>query len=119
MALAGPRERAMPTGASHQQLGDMDRLMMQRCLELAMRAADCGECPYAAVICRAKEIVCQATNSVRRDRDVIHHAEFLAISRAFHKLGRVSLEDRAVYSNTEPCAYCCYAVRESRIGRVV
>jgi tRNA(adenine34) deaminase len=31
----------------------------------------------------------------------------------------VSLDDCTVYVSAEPCAYCCYAIRESRIGRVV
>jgi len=97
----------------------IDRVMMQRCLELAMQAADGGEYPYAAVICRTGAIVCEAVNSVRRDHDVTHHAELLAISRAFRELNRVSLEDCTIYSNAEPCAFCCYAIRESRIGRVV
>jgi tRNA(adenine34) deaminase len=98
----------MPTAAWHQQLGDVDRPMMERCLELAMRAA-----------CRVGEIVCESINTMRRSHHITHHTELLAISRAFHKLGRVSLEDCTIYSNAEPCAYCCYAMRESRIGRVV
>jgi len=84
-----------------------------------MRAADGGEYPYAAIVCKAGEIVCEAINSVRRDHDVTHHAESLAISMAFRKLDRVSLEGCTIYSNAEPCAFCSYAMRESRIGRVV
>ena len=33
--------------------------------------------------------------------------------------GTVSLDDCSIYVSAEPCAYCCYAIRESRIGRVV
>lgn len=97
----------------------VDRAMMERCLALAMQAADAGEYPYAAVISRAGQVVCESINSVKHDRDVTHHAELLAISKAFRTLGRVSLEDCTIYANAEPCAYCCYAMRESRIGRVV
>jgi len=97
----------------------VDRAMMERCIALAMRSADLGEYPYAAVICRNGEVVCEAMNSVRRDRDVTHHAEVVAISEAQHRLNRVSLEDCTMYANAEPCALCCYAMRETRIGRVV
>lgn len=93
--------------------------MMEQCITLAMQAADRGEYPYAAVICRAGQIVCESINAVRQDRDPSHHAEFLAISTAYRRLGRASLEDCTIYSNAEPCALCSYAIRESRIGRVV
>ena len=47
------------------------------------------------------------------------HAEVVAISAAQKALGTVSLDDCTIYVSAEPCAYCCYAIRESRIGRVV
>lgn len=97
----------------------VDRAMMERCLALAMRAADAGEYPYAAVICRDGKVVCESISSVKHDHDVTHHAELLAISEAFRRLDQVSLDDCTIYSNAEPCAFCCYAMRESRIGRVV
>jgi hypothetical protein len=77
----------------------VDRAMMERCLTLALQAADGREYPYAAVICQGGGIVCEAVNSVKHDRDVTHHAELLAISKAFQSLGRVSLEDCTIYSN--------------------
>ena len=96
-----------------------DRVMMERCLALAMRSVDLGEYPYAAVICRNGEVVCEFINSVRHDRDVTRHAEMVAMSEAQHRLNRVSFEDCTIYANAEPCALCCYAMRETRIGRVV
>lgn len=97
----------------------IDRGMMERCIALAMRSVDLGEYPYAAVICRNGEVVCELINSVRRDHDVTHHAEIVAISEAQRRLNQVSLEDCTIYANAEPCALCCYAMRETRIGRVV
>jgi len=40
----------------------------------------------------------------------------VAISEAQKKLGTVSLDDCTIYVSAESCAYCCYAMRESRIG---
>jgi tRNA(adenine34) deaminase len=99
--------------------GAVDHAMMQRCITLAMRAVDFGEYPYAAVICRNGEVVCERFNAVTQDRDVTHHAEVVAISEAQRRLRSLSLEDCTIYINAEPCAFCCYAMRESRIGRVV
>lgn len=97
----------------------IDRTMMERCLALAMQTAERGEYPYAAVICRAGRIVCESMNSVRQDHDATHHAELLAIMKAYRLLNSTSLDDCTIYSNAEPCALCSYAIRESRIGRVV
>jgi tRNA(adenine34) deaminase len=102
-----------------QRFGPIDRAMMERCIALAMQAADQGEYPYAAVVCRAGKSVSESISSVRRDRDASHHAELLAITKAYHRLNRVSLDDCTIYSNAEPCALCSYAIRESRLGRVV
>jgi tRNA(adenine34) deaminase len=97
----------------------IDHAMMERCIVLAMRAMDRGEYPYAAVISRNGEVVCESINSARHDHDVSHHAEVVAMSEALRRLNRVSLEDFTIYANAEPCALCCYAMRETRIGRVV
>ena len=97
----------------------IDHAMMERCIALAMRAMDHGEYPYAAVISYNGKVVCESINSARHDRDVSHHAEVVAMSEALRRLNRVSLEDFTIYANAEPCALCCYAMRETRIGRVV
>ena len=97
----------------------IDHAMMERCIALAMRALDVGEYPYAAVICRNGKVVCESTSSAGHDHDVTHHAEVVAISEALRRLNQVSLEDCTIYANAEPCALCCYAMRETRIGRVV
>jgi tRNA(Arg) A34 adenosine deaminase TadA len=52
----------------------VDRAMMERCIALTMRAMDLGEYPYAAVIRRDGEVVCESINS-GHDHDVTRHAE--------------------------------------------
>ncbi len=56
---------------------------------------------------------------MRRDGDVTHHAEMVAMSAAQKMLGTRSLDDCTLYSTIEPCAMCAYAIRECRIGRVI
>ena len=97
----------------------LDRAMMERCIALAIQAVDVGEYPYAAVICRDGEVISEGINSARQDRDVTHHAEIVVMKQALSRLNQVSLEDCTIYTNAEPCALCCYAMRETRIGRVV
>ena len=97
----------------------IDRVMMTRCIDLAKDSGKAGEYPYAAVICRRGKIVAESTNRVKRDRDVTRHAEMAAISIAQNKLSAVSLDDCDIYTNAEPCAMCSFAIRESRIRRVI
>jgi tRNA(adenine34) deaminase len=96
-----------------------DRLMMTRCIELSKASSKAGEYPYAAVICRGDTVVTESINQVTHDGDVTRHAEVVAISQAQKVLGTVSLDDCEIYTNAEPCAFCSYAIRESRIRRVV
>lgn len=96
-----------------------DEVMMRHCFALAAKSVDQGEYPYAAVIVRDGEIVAETTNKVGQDRDVTRHAELVAISLAQEALASTDLSDCTIYANMEPCAFCSYAVRETRIGKVV
>jgi tRNA(adenine34) deaminase len=100
-------------------LQTLDRMMMERCIRLSRASGNAGEYPFAAVICRNGTIVTESTNRVMHEGDVTRHAEVVAISKAQKKLALVSLDDCEIYANAEPCVFCCYAIRESRIGRVV
>jgi tRNA(adenine34) deaminase len=97
----------------------LDRAMMARCIALSVRSGDEGEYPYGVVIARGGEVVAESINRVAHEHDVTRHAEVVAISQAQKALGTISLTDCVIYVNAEPCAYCGYAIRESRIGRVV
>jgi tRNA(adenine34) deaminase len=96
-----------------------DMAMMRRCVILAQSAGSRREYPFAAVIGRRGEFICESLNMVRTERDVTRHAEMVAISSAQKKLQSTSLDECTIYSTIEPCAMCSYAIRESRIGRVI
>jgi len=97
----------------------VDRQMMARAIALARESGAAGEYPYGAVIARGDSVVAESINRVTLDRDVTRHAEVVAISAAQQALETVSLDDCTLYVNAEPCAFCSYAIRESRIARVV
>ena len=96
-----------------------DRKMMARAIALSKQSGEAGEYPYGVLICRAGKVVAEAINRVKHERDVTRHAEVVAISAAQKALGSNSLDDCVIYGSAEPCVLCSYAIRESRIGRVV
>jgi tRNA(adenine34) deaminase len=102
-----------------QDTKDFDRQLMMKCIALAKASGEAGEYPYGAIIAQGNRIIAQSINRVRQDGDVTRHAEVVTISLAQKALGTVSLDDCTIYVNAEPCAFCCYAIREARISRVV
>jgi tRNA(adenine34) deaminase len=96
-----------------------DAHLMRRCFELARGAIGRGELPFGSVIARDGEEIAAESNGVREARDITRHAEVCAIVAAQQRLGRAALDGCTLYTNVEPCAFCSYAIRESRIARVV
>lgn len=95
----------------------LDARMMRRAIALGGRSGH--ELPFACVICRDGEVVAEATNAVRQEQDVTRHAEIVAMAAARRALGKRSLARCTLYTTVEPCAMCSFAIRESRIARVV
>lgn len=100
------------------RIGARDEQMMRRAIALG-RGGGMRELPFACVICRDDEVIAEATNAVRQAQDVTRHAEIVAMAQARRVLGRRSLAGCTLYTTVEPCAMCSFAIRESRIGRVV
>jgi tRNA(adenine34) deaminase len=96
-----------------------DRKMMTRVIALSKESGKAGEYPYGVLICRGDTVVAESINRVKHELDVTRHAEIVAISAAQKALGSTSLDDCVIYGSAEPCVLCSYAIRESRIGRVV
>ncbi len=98
---------------------EYDEQTMRRCFTLAARSAREGGYPFAAIVTQKTTTIAEAINRVSQDRDVTRHAEAVALTEAQRTLGCTSLDDCTLYANVEPCALCSYAIRETRVARVV
>jgi tRNA(adenine34) deaminase len=100
-------------------MNSTDARLMRRCFEIARAAVRVKELPFGSVIARGDEEISAEGNGVRAARDITRHAEVCAIVSAQKRLGKAALDGCTLYTNVEPCAFCSYAIRETRIARVV
>jgi tRNA(adenine34) deaminase len=68
------RNREAPSRA------EIDQRMMARCVELGTEAAKRGEYPFGSLIAFGNEIIAEAANHAKREKDESRHAEIIAIA---------------------------------------
>lgn len=98
---------------------DDDRLL-RRCLEVARRARQRGNHPFAAILVGpGSEVLIESENGYRPFFDMTAHAERLLATRASRTYEAAFLARCTMYTSAEPCAMCAGAAYWAGIGRVV
>jgi len=97
----------------------MHNFYMTKALELARRAFDNGEVPIGCVIVHDGKIIGEAANERAARKNVLYHAEIMAIDQACQAIGDWRLEDCTLYVTLEPCPMCAGAIVQARIPTVV
>lgn len=92
---------------------------MKIALKEANKALKHGEIPVGAVIVKNNKIISKAYNKREKSKNVIKHAEILAIIKACKKLKNWRLCDCEIYVTLEPCMMCCGAIEQSRIKKII
>ncbi len=92
---------------------------MRRCLELASQAKARGDVPVGSLVVRGDVILAEASEALPTTLNITGHAEILAVQTACDALGTTDLSGCTLYTTAEPCWMCTYAIRETRIARVV
>lgn len=90
-----------------------------RALENAKKAFKKDEVPVGAVIVKDGKIIAEAYNMRNRKKNVLYHAEIIAINKACKKLKDFRLNGCTMYVNLEPCAMCAGAILNARLDKVV
>jgi tRNA(adenine34) deaminase len=92
---------------------------MQVALKQAQMAFDADEVPVGAIIVINNQIVARAHNQTVRLTDSTAHAEILALTAIFHKLGSRQIPQANVYVTLEPCLMCCGALFWARPAAII
>jgi tRNA(adenine34) deaminase len=106
----------IPTDAEQRET---DERFMRLALEEASKAYRQGEVPVGAVVVWGDRVIGRGHNMVERLHDATAHAEMIAITSAFNRVGAKYLPDATLYVTLEPCLMCAGAMYWGKIGRVV
>lgn len=96
-----------------------DERFMREALRQAKKAGELGEVPIGCVIVRNGEIIGRGYNRRTTDKNVLAHAEIMAMGKACKKIGDWRLSDCTLYVTLEPCPMCAGAMVQSRLGKCV
>lgn len=92
---------------------------MQHCLTLAKQALAAGDVPVGAIVVRDGHVIGEGVERTRAQLDPSAHAEVEALRAACRTLGTLDLSGATLYATVEPCILCAYAIRHTRIHRVI
>lgn len=96
-----------------------DEYYMNIALKEAKKAYLKGEIPIGAVIVKNNKIIARGYNLKESKKNVVKHAEIIAIEKACTKLNNWRLLDCTIYVTMFPCPMCASAINQSRISRIV
>lgn len=96
-----------------------DERYMRLAYQLARQAFEEGEIPVGAVIVAEGHIIAKACNQTEKLNDPTAHAEMLALTAAFDRLGSKYLTDCTLYVTLEPCTMCAGALYWAQLKRLV
>ena len=98
---------------------ELEEKYMKEAIRQAKKAGKLGEVPIGWVIVYQDRIIGRGYNRRIIDKNVLSHAEIIAIKKACKEMGDWRLEECTMYVTLEPCPMCAGAIVQARIPRVV
>ena len=97
----------------------MHEKIMKLAIKEAKKALKYDDVPVGAVIIKNNKVIAKAHNKKEKTKNVINHAEIIAISKACKKLKKWRLDDCEIYVTMEPCMMCSGAIEQARIKTII
>ncbi|RKT18069.1 tRNA(Arg) A34 adenosine deaminase TadA [Streptomyces sp. 1114.5] len=99
---------------------EADEILLRRAVAIAARAVAQGDAPYGSLLAGPDgEILAEARNTVRRDKDITAHPELKLARWAARELDPDTAARTTMYTSCQPCGMCTGGLVRSGIGRVV
>ena len=92
---------------------------MKMALKEAKKAYDLNEVPIGCVIVKDDKVIGKGYNKRNTDKNVLSHAELIAMKQASKKTGDWRLEGCTMYITLEPCQMCAGAMVQARLENAV
>ena len=92
---------------------------MRIAIKEANKAFKINEVPVGAVVVKNNKIIAKAYNRREKTKNVINHAEIIAITKACKKLKNWRLDNCEIYITMEPCMMCSGVIQQSRIKKII
>jgi len=96
-----------------------DSNFMNEALTEARKAYEIGEVPIGCVIVSGGKIIAKGHNRRVTEKNVLHHAEIIAINEACNQIQDWRLDGCRLYVTIEPCAMCAGAILQARVKTVI
>ena len=77
------------------------------------------EVPVGVVIVLNDRIIATAHNMREKKKNVLKHAELIALEKASKKMKTWKLNDCILYTTLFPCPMCAAAIQQSRIKKII
>lgn len=87
-------------------------------LKLAKKSLKLNEVPVSAIIVKENKIIAKTYNKRNKSKNVMNHAEIIAIIKASKKLKDWRLNECDLYVTLKPCNMCTEVIKQSRIKNV-
>lgn len=91
---------------------------MEVAIKEAYKANKNNEVPVGAVIVKNNKIIAKSHNKKEKTKNVIFHAEIIAIIKACKKNKNWRLNDCEMYVTLKPCKMCCEVIKQARLKKV-
>ena len=104
---------------NNKEISTHTRSVLKEAIRQAKKAAALKEVPIGCVIVYDGRIIARGYNRRTVDKNVLAHAEIIAMRKACRILGDWRLEDCTMYVTLEPCPMCAGAIVQARIPKVV